>query len=230
MSTENRVRRALLRVFATSAVLVGMSSSFALAQNPYHPAPTGIVIPIPLPENSTSPRIDPLPKTSHKALRTSHKALRAKALGTLPKVEYTSLPSNDRINDPSTTGSLPNASGSLGARTLTGFASLVEKGAITLRASAPTGCLPGDLREVVADVAAKFGPVSVESTHRTSSRNWRAGGARHSLHLSCRAIDFRVRTRTRGVMAYLSSRSEVGGLKIYRNGIIHIDNGERRSW
>jgi uncharacterized protein YcbK (DUF882 family) len=70
----------------------------------------------------------------------------------------------------------------------------------------------------------------VESTHRSQGHNRRAGGARHSLHLSCRAIDFRVRSRVRGVMAYLQSRPEVGGLKIYRNGIIHIDNGSRRSW
>ncbi len=152
----------------------------------------------------------------------------------LPPTAYASLPSNDKINETSTTGSLPNSnqlnSNQLGAKTLSGFASLVAQGSITIRASAPTNCLPGDLREVVADVASKFGPVSVESTHRSSSRNWRAGGARKSLHLSCRAIDFRVRTRTRGVMAYLRDRAEVGGLKIYRNGIIHIDNGSRRSW
>ncbi|MBM6578782.1 hypothetical protein ILT44_01210 [Microvirga sp. BT689] len=142
----------------------------------------------------------------------------------VPPAEYASLPSNDDLNGPKTTGSLPNA------RTLSGFSSLVSGGTITLRASAPTGCVPGDLREVVASVAAKFGPVSVESTHRSRGRNWRAGGARHSLHLACRAIDFRVRSRVRGVMVYLRSHPEVGGLKMYRNGIIHIDNGERRSW
>ncbi|MGO4386492.1 D-Ala-D-Ala carboxypeptidase family metallohydrolase [Microvirga sp. 2YAF29] len=152
----------------------------------------------------------------------------------LPPAAYASLPSNDKINETSTTGSLPSSnqlnSNQLGARTLSGFASLVAQGSITLRASAPTNCLPGNLREVVADVASKFGSVSVESTHRSSGRNWRAGGARQSLHLSCRAIDFRVRTRARGVMAYLRGRSEVGGLKVYGNGIIHIDNGSRRSW
>jgi hypothetical protein len=142
----------------------------------------------------------------------------------IPPAQYVSLPSNATVTDPGATGSLPDA------RTLSGFSSLVSQGTITLRASAPTNCVPGNLREVVAAVAAKFGPVSVESTHRNRSRNWRAGGARQSLHLSCRAIDFRVRTRTRGVMAYLRSRPEVGGLKIYGNGIIHIDNGERRSW
>jgi uncharacterized protein YcbK (DUF882 family) len=144
--------------------------------------------------------------------------------GLVPPAQYVSLPSQDEMNDPKTTGSLPSA------RTISGFASLVSQGTIMLRASAPTNCVPGNLREVVASVAAKFGPVSVESTHRNRSRNWRAGGARHSLHLACRAIDFRVRTRVRGVMAYLRSHPQVGGLKMYGNGIIHIDNGERRSW
>jgi len=143
-----------------------------------------------------------------------------------PAVQYASLPETDRAKDPSATGSLPDVT----RRNLKGFYAHVQQGSITLRESAPTNCLPGDLREVVADVAARFGAVSVESTHRSRSRNWRAGGARQSLHLSCRAIDFRVRTRTRGVMAYLRSHPEVGGLKIYRNGIIHIDNGTRRSW
>jgi uncharacterized protein YcbK (DUF882 family) len=149
--------------------------------------------------------------------------------GKEPTIQYANLPSNDRLNDPAVTGSLPSVS-KQGLRGLSGFYGYVEQGSILLRANAPTKCLPGDLREVVADVAAKFGNVSVESTHRNSGRNWRAGGARHSLHLSCRAVDFRVRARTRGVMAYLRSRPEVGGLKVYRNGIIHIDNGERRSW
>lgn len=146
--------------------------------------------------------------------------------GDEPATRYASLPSTDRAKDPAATGSLPDVT----RRNLSGFYAHVQQGSITLRASAPTNCLPGNLREVIAGVAAKFGPVSVESTHRSRSRNWRAGGARQSLHLSCRAIDFRVRTRVRGVMAYLRSHPEVGGLKVYRNGIIHVDNGTRRSW
>lgn len=141
----------------------------------------------------------------------------------VPPARYSSLPSGD----PDATGSLPDAR-SPGSPS--GFQAQVAQGAITLRAGAPTGCLPGDLREVVADVAARFGPVSVESTHRARGHNRRAGGAGGSMHLSCRAVDFRVRARARGVMAYLSSRPEVGGLKVYRNGIIHIDNGARRRW
>ena len=144
--------------------------------------------------------------------------------GIIPPAQYASLPSHDRLDHPDVTGSLPDA------KELSGFASLVAHGTITLRDSAPTDCIPGYLRDVVASVADRFGPVSVESTHRSSGRNRRAGGARHSLHLACRAVDFRVRARARGVMVYLRGLPQVGGLKVYRNGIIHIDNGERRSW
>jgi hypothetical protein len=143
-----------------------------------------------------------------------------------PAVRYASLPG---VQHREPTGSLP-ATDSPTLRNLSAFSDQVERGTIVVRESAPTRCLPGDLLDVVADVAGRFGAVSIESTHRTRARNQGAGGARHSLHLSCRAIDFRVRTRTRAVMAYLGSRREVGGLKVYRNGIIHIDNGERRSW
>lgn len=124
--------------------------------------------------------------------------------------------------DVETTGALP--------RTLGGFAAKVEAGAIWVRESAPTRCLPGDLTQVVAQVAERFGAVRIMSTHRSAARNRRAGGAPRSMHLSCRAIDFRVAAGGRQVLAFLRDHPEVGGLKLYRSGLIHIDDGERRSW
>ncbi|MCB8823013.1 YcbK family protein [Microvirga rosea] len=156
-------------------------------------------------------------------------AARAESEGTtFPDPQYASLPPPERMKDPAATGSLPNGGTKL--ETISPFSRSVNIGDIVLRKGAPTGCLPSTLRNVVADLSARFGEISVESTHRSSGRNRRAGGAQHSLHLACRAVDFRVHGRSRGVMAYLRSRPDVGGLKIYRNGIIHIDNGTRRSW
>lgn len=117
-----------------------------------------------------------------------------------------------------------------GGRGLAGFRNHVEAGAIVVRDSAPTSCLPGDLKSVLAEVAARFGEVSVQSTHRSPGRNRRVGGASGSLHLDCRAIDFRVDANGREVLAFLRDHPDVGGLKRYRNGLIHIDNGARRSW
>ncbi|WP_194164548.1 YcbK family protein [Microvirga thermotolerans] len=146
----------------------------------------------------------------------------------LPAAQYASLPAAERMTDPAATGNLPGSSKPPVPPSR--FSSLVAAGSILPRPGAPTGCLPAALRDVVADLSAKFGAVSIESTHRSVRRNRRAGGADHSLHLACRAMDLRIHNRARGVMAYLRSRPEIGGLKIYRNGIIHIDNGSRRHW
>lgn len=101
---------------------------------------------------------------------------------------------------------------------------------ITARDTAPTHCLPDPLMRVLTEVAERFGEVSVQSTHRSQGRNARAGGARRSLHLDCRAADFRVAGDGRAVLAFLREHPDVGGFKRYRNGLIHIDDGEPRSW
>jgi uncharacterized protein YcbK (DUF882 family) len=96
---------------------------------------------------------------------------------------------------------------------------------------AKSGCLNGSLRAVIAQVANTFGPVTVTSTCRSRRHNSRVGGARHSHHLSGRAVDFRVRgASARAVYAFLRSHASVGGLKLYRRGFFHIDLGARRSW
>ena len=45
-----------------------------------------------------------------------------------------------------------------------------------------------------------------------------------------RAIDFRVHGKTKGLMAFLRAQKGVGGVKRYRSGFYHIDNGPRRTW
>lgn len=96
---------------------------------------------------------------------------------------------------------------------------------------AKSSCLNATLRAVVAQVANTFGPVTVTSTCRGRRHNSRVGGARHSHHLSGRAVDFRVRgASARAVYAFLRSHTSVGGLKLYRRGFFHIDLGARRIW
>jgi Peptidase M15 len=134
--------------------------------------------------------------------------------------------------DPATTASLPGPQGTGSASPvirLPAFPGL-EKANIRVWPHARTDCVPHQLKKVLADVAARFGAVTVTSTHRNERRNRLAGGVPDSLHLDCRAIDFRVHGQAKGVMAYLRSRPDVGGLKRYPFGIIHIDDGRRRTW
>lgn len=95
---------------------------------------------------------------------------------------------------------------------------------------APSKCIPGALRAVIARVSAKYGPVTVNSTYRSPGKNRKAGGKGKSMHLSCRAVDFRVHGSSRGLMQYLAAQGGVGGLNRYPSGFYHIDNGPRRTW
>jgi uncharacterized protein YcbK (DUF882 family) len=95
---------------------------------------------------------------------------------------------------------------------------------------APSNCVPASLKGVIKRVAARFGPITVNSTARSRAKNARVGGRSKSYHLGCRAVDFRVHGSTRGLGAFLASQKAVGGLKRYRSGFYHIDNGPRRSW
>ena len=97
-----------------------------------------------------------------------------------------------------------------------------------VRWAASSACLNATLRRIVGEVAAAYGPVTVNSTCRSPSRNAAVGGARHSYHLSGSATDFRIHGNARAVHAHLSSNRSVGGLKHYGGGLFHI--GPRRTW
>lgn len=91
-------------------------------------------------------------------------------------------------------------------------------------------CVPRKLKKVLNRVAERYGKVTVHSTKRWWLENWWKGGARHSLHLDCRAVDFSVGGNPSSVVAFLKAQPEVGGYKYYRGGHYHIDNGSRRTW
>lgn len=95
---------------------------------------------------------------------------------------------------------------------------------------APSNCIPAPLRAVLTRVSKKYGPITVNSTYRSPGQNRKAGGKGKSMHLSCRAVDFRVHGASGGLMRFLAAQKEVGGLNRYPSGFYHIDNGPRRTW
>lgn len=100
----------------------------------------------------------------------------------------------------------------------------------SIRWVASAACLTPRLRAVLAQVAASFGPLTVNSTCRSPSHNRRVGGAPRSYHLTGNAVDFRVRGSFGAVHAFLARQRTVGGLKHYGAGVFHIDTGPRRTW
>jgi len=93
---------------------------------------------------------------------------------------------------------------------------------------ASAGCLNGSLRGVIAQVAARFGSVTVNSTCRSRRHNARVGGASRSMHLTGDAADFRIHGNWGAAAGFI--RSLVGGFKHYGGGLFHIDTGVKRTW
>ena len=92
------------------------------------------------------------------------------------------------------------------------------------------GCLPRSLKKVLAKLAHRYGNLTVSSTHRSRRHNREVGGAPHSYHLSCQAVDFRISRNFQAAKAFLRRQAAVGGLKHYGGGRFHIDIGPRRTW
>ncbi len=101
-----------------------------------------------------------------------------------------------------------------------------EKPGISTDPGTSTACLPTPLKLILGKISDRFGAVKVTSTWRPP---WRA--RRGSYHKRCEAMDFRVPgVRPRTVLEFARSLPEVGGNKVYWNGLIHIDTGPRRPW
>lgn len=96
-----------------------------------------------------------------------------------------------------------------------------------------TKCFPKALRKILAKVKKKYGKAPVVSSgYRSKKHNRRVGGARRSMHVSCKAADIRVPGVGKHALAkYLRSIRGVGGVGTYcGRGIVHVDVGVRRDW
>ncbi len=93
--------------------------------------------------------------------------------------------------------------------------------------AAKSGCLPASVKNKLAIIRKKFGPVRIISTHRPGARI--AGSGKRSYHASCRAVDFHPpKGKYRQVVSWLKANHK-GGVGTYSCGMhhIHLDNGPR---
>lgn len=101
------------------------------------------------------------------------------------------------------------------------------------RRQARIGCIPADLKMLLNTVAWHYGKkVHIQSGYRSRRHNRRVGGAKHSYHLKCQAVDIQVSGVNKYTLArYLKSLPGRGGVGTYCNvSTVHIDVGPKRSW
>lgn len=94
-------------------------------------------------------------------------------------------------------------------------------------------CLKPGVLKVLKLVERKYGkkPI-ITSGYRSPKRNRRAGGARRSQHVFCKAVDIQVEGVSKWQLAkYLRSIPGRGGVGTYcRTKSVHVDIGSKRDW
>jgi len=107
-----------------------------------------------------------------------------------------------------------------------------QKTTTTSRTHGSRGLNPR-LRHLLAVVSRHYGrSLVITSGCRSARHNRRVGGARRSMHLHCKAADFKVPGVSKASLRrYVATLPGRGGVGTYcgRN-IVHLDVGPRRSW
>jgi uncharacterized protein YcbK (DUF882 family) len=116
---------------------------------------------------------------------------------------------------------------------VSGFARLSPSGLRLQRDTVEVDCFGPELMNILAAVEDRYGkkPV-VTSGYRNPGHNRRAGGARRSLHMECKAADIQVEGVSKWQLAkFLREVPGRGGVGTYcRTESVHIDTGEIRDW
>ncbi|MCB1451451.1 MAG: YcbK family protein [Nitratireductor sp.] len=106
-------------------------------------------------------------------------------------------------------------------------------GIVTQTDHVQVGCFKPELIALLGTVERHYGrkPI-VTSGYRNPSENRRAGGARKSMHMLCKAADIQVEGVSKWDLAkYLRTIDGRGGVGTYcRTNSVHIDTGDVRDW
>ena len=113
------------------------------------------------------------------------------------------------------------------------FGRLSPNGLRVQHSKVQVACLKPGVLKILKIVERRYGkkPI-ITSGYRSPKRNRRAGGARNSQHIFCKAVDIQVEGVSKWQLAkYLRTIPGRGGVGTYcRTKSVHIDIGSKRDW
>ena len=113
------------------------------------------------------------------------------------------------------------------------FGRLSPNGLRVQHAKVQVACLKPKVIRLLKIVERRYGskPI-ITSGYRSPKRNRRAGGARNSQHIFCKAVDIQVEGVSKWELAkYLRTLPGRGGVGTYcRTKSVHLDIGSKRDW
>ena len=88
------------------------------------------------------------------------------------------------------------------------------------------------MAEKLSSIESSFGKLNVTSGYRDPAQNKRVGGAKDSAHMRANAVDVtfsgdEVKTLK---LVEIASKAGIGGIGVYKPGVVHLDTENRRVW
>ena len=127
----------------------------------------------------------------------------------------------------------PVAKGRVRMASVLGMSRFSPKSLKTQTSNVDVDCIKPELVKFIKIVERRYGrPAVVTSGYRSPSRNRRAGGAKNSMHIYCKAVDIQVKGVSKWDLAkYMRSIPGRGGVGTYcRTKSVHLDLGPKRDW
>ena len=127
----------------------------------------------------------------------------------------------------------PVAKGRVRMASVLGMSRFSPKSLKTQTSNVDVDCIKPELVKFIKIVERRYGrPAVVTSGYRSPSRNRRAGGAKNSMHIYCKAVDIQVEGVSKWDLAkYLRTMPGRGGVGTYcRTKSVHLDLGPKRDW
>ncbi|MEL7429706.1 MAG: D-Ala-D-Ala carboxypeptidase family metallohydrolase [Pseudomonadota bacterium] len=136
-------------------------------------------------------------------------------------------------DEPEADGFDVTGSGATQLASAAGLGSLSPNGLRVQHDKVQVACLKPGVLQILKIVERKYGkkPI-ITSGYRSPKRNRRAGGAKNSQHIFCKAVDIQVEGVSKWDLAsYLRTIPGRGGVGTYcRTKSVHIDIGSKRDW
>ena len=114
-----------------------------------------------------------------------------------------------------------------------GLSRLSARGLRTQHSGVNVDCIRPEVLQILYVVERHYGkkPI-VTSGYRSPSRNRKAGGARNSMHIYCKAVDIQVEGVSKWDLAkFMRTIPGRGGIGTYcRTKSVHLDTGPKRDW
>jgi Phage tail lysozyme/Peptidase M15/D-alanyl-D-alanine carboxypeptidase len=107
----------------------------------------------------------------------------------------------------------------------------IDGGGLNFRSGVDKNINKG-IADKVKQIEGMFGNLTITSGYRSPEHNTNVGGAKNSAHMRGNAVDVSFGGGEQATLKLIeaASKAGIGGIGVYRPGVVHLDTESRRAW